>query len=71
MRNNNEHTELSTYGKAYMDLDKSLKIVQNQNSSLEDVIKALKIGLNSHKICSDVLEKASVEISKIKETFES
>ncbi len=63
-------SSIETYERLMEELLDSLKIVEDKNSNLADVIKAYDSGVKAHKKCVDLLasmEQKVVEISKEKQ----
>ncbi len=64
-----EGINLDTYEKMMQELDDALKVVEDNNSSLADVIAAYDKGVKAHKSCVEILnniEQKVVEIAKNK-----
>ncbi len=62
----NNNVNLETYEALMKELDESLKVVQDKNSNLADVIKAYDEGVKAHKKCVELLtimEQKVVDIS--------
>ncbi len=74
MENNieNNKVNLETYEALMKELDNSLRIVQDKNSNLADVIKAYDDGVKAHKKCVELLnlmEQRVIDITNKKESF--
>ncbi len=69
MSEKDNNLALDQYESLLKELEDSLKIVEDKNSSLQDVIRAYDAGIQAHKQCVDLLnnmEQKVIEIAKNK-----
>ncbi len=56
---------IKDYEKNYDELLKSIKIVENEKSSLEEIVLAIESGINAHNNLEIILKNAENKINKI------